>query len=93
MCEGPDLNRGTPARTDLESVAFDRAWLPSLEVVVRGGEVINILRREAFEFCSRLDILTDGKVSGCETAMASDGICLPIPRMNVAAGVKPGSNG
>ena len=31
MCEGPDLNRGTPARTDLESVAFDRAWLPSLE--------------------------------------------------------------
>ena len=30
MCEGPDLNRGTPARTDLESVAFDRAWLPSL---------------------------------------------------------------
>ena len=29
MCEGPDLNRGTPARTDLESVAFDRAWLPS----------------------------------------------------------------
>jgi hypothetical protein len=25
MCEGPDLNRGTPARTDLESVAFDLA--------------------------------------------------------------------
>jgi hypothetical protein len=25
--------------------------------------------------------------------MASDGICLPIPRINVAAGVKPGSNG
>ena len=37
MCEGPDLNRGTPARTDLESVAFDRAWLPSHGDFVRPG--------------------------------------------------------
>lgn len=28
-CEGPDSNRRTSAGTDLESVAFNRAWLPS----------------------------------------------------------------
>ena len=44
MCEGPDLNRGTPARTDLESVAFDRAWLPSREGVVNVENIIKILR-------------------------------------------------
>ena len=93
MCEGPDLNRGTPARTDLESVAFDRAWLPSLDVLVRVGEVINILRRGYFEFRSKSDILTDGKVLGCGNAMASDETTLPIPRLNVATGVKPCSNG
>ena len=47
MCEGPDLNRRTPARTEFKSVAFDRAWLPSFEVLVERGKVINILRREA----------------------------------------------
>ena len=90
---GPGFEPGTPARTDLESVAFDRAWLPSLDVLVRGGEVINILSRETFEFRSKLDILTDGKVSGCENAMVSDETSLPIPRLNVATGVKPCSNG
>jgi hypothetical protein len=44
MCEGPDLNRGTPSRTDLESVAFDRAWLPSLEGLVNVENIIKILR-------------------------------------------------
>ena len=44
MCEGPDLNRGTPARTDLESVAFDRAWLPSRERKIRLEAIINIRR-------------------------------------------------
>jgi len=32
-------------------------------------------------------------VLGCENAMASDETTLPIPRMNLATGVKPGSNG
>ena len=42
MCEGPDLNRRTPARTDLESVAFDRAWLPSLKPFEKPDIIINI---------------------------------------------------
>ena len=28
-CEGTDLNRGTPSRTDLESAALGLTWLPS----------------------------------------------------------------
>jgi hypothetical protein len=32
-------------------------------------------------------------VSGCENAMVSDETSLPIPRLNVATGVKPCSNG
>lgn len=46
MCEGPDLNRGTPAGTDLESVAFDRAWLPSLGPPVRLGAILKARRPE-----------------------------------------------
>ena len=42
MCEGPDLNRGTPARTDLESVAFDRAWLPSHGALVTPDAILNV---------------------------------------------------
>ena len=30
-CEGPDSNRRITSETDLESVAFDLAWLPSHE--------------------------------------------------------------
>ena len=42
MYEGPDLNRGTPARTDLESVAFDRAWLPSHGALVTPDAILNV---------------------------------------------------
>jgi hypothetical protein len=36
------LNRRTPARTDLESVAFDRAWLPSRGHFDKLGNIIKI---------------------------------------------------
>ena len=58
MCEGPDLNRGTPARTDLESVAFDRAWLPSHECLLRFGGLIKIPRFE--NSTSDLDFISLG---------------------------------